>query len=195
MRRDDSFLQFPSITVPPPLGFDHSSEISLLAQSSLGGGTELEDPEPTEPPVKGAIDYVLLPLLFLGVAGPLFVVIYVVVAVIESRLTPNNQLKSLHTNYIDMSSVFQSARPAINILYESVSRAIDSEQCKEQVACQMGSYVQPLEKYMSLDYFERVMRMLVPRRYFRSLKVLVDSSKNGSEQVCSKYNCIFMQSS
>ncbi|CAL8113790.1 unnamed protein product [Orchesella dallaii] len=45
----------------------------------------------TDEPIKGAIDYILLPLAMLGITGPIFVIMYIVMASVEFRLPPNTQ--------------------------------------------------------------------------------------------------------
>jgi len=41
--------------------------------------------------IKGAIDYILLPLAMLGITGPIFVIMYIVMASVEFRLPQNIQ--------------------------------------------------------------------------------------------------------
>jgi len=170
----------------------HDNDIGIPTSQVPESTVEVE---PTEPPVKGAIDYVLLPLLFMGVAGPLFVVMYVVVAAIESKLPPNNQLKStedrhLQTHYLDVSSLFENAQPVFSILMSSMSRAIDSDQCKEKIACKLSSYTRNLRVYSWFYYMENIARMFLPRRFANSYASAMKS--DDFDEKCVKYRCSFI---
>jgi len=43
---------------------------------------------PPPPPLKGSVDYILIPLILIGLAGPIFVVLYVILGAFEAKLSP-----------------------------------------------------------------------------------------------------------
>lgn len=67
----------------PPLPFlgDFGGQIG-----DIGGPSGPLPPPP--PTIKGSIDYILIPLILIGIAGPIFVVLYVILGAYESRLSP-----------------------------------------------------------------------------------------------------------
>lgn len=54
---------------------------------------------PPVPPLKGSVDYILIPLILIGLAGPIFVVLYVVLGGFEYRIAPI--ARSLTSSYMD----------------------------------------------------------------------------------------------
>lgn len=55
---------------------------------------------PPPGPLKGSIDYILIPLILIGLAGPIFVVLYVILGGFEYKLAPIVR-RSLETSYTD----------------------------------------------------------------------------------------------
>lgn len=47
------------------------------------------DPLPPPPTsIKGSVDYILIPLVLIGIAGPIFVVLYVILGAFEAKISP-----------------------------------------------------------------------------------------------------------
>lgn len=66
-------------------GFEHG--FFFGGDGDNGGGPGFGNAEPA-PAIKGSIDYVLIPLILIGIAGPIFVVLYVVLGSFEAKLSP-----------------------------------------------------------------------------------------------------------
>ncbi|OXA60251.1 uncharacterized protein LOC110845337 isoform X1 [Folsomia candida] len=158
------------------------------------GGLSDGDDDTTPVPVQGAIDYVLLPLIFLAIAGPMFVIVFIVMASVEYKLAPNVQLREerslnnrKHT-YFNLQTLYtEGAKPFM----ELVGRAFEDESCQERIACEMGSWSRGLREMSPglFDYTEGFSRMLVPSRFSKSYDAYMTSiRKDGGYNNCLNFN-------
>lgn len=84
-----------SATPPPPKEGEQPPETreSPFAGFPVSGpgfvGPAPFDPLPPPPQsIKGSVDYILIPLVLIGLAGPIFVVLYVILGAFEAKLSP-----------------------------------------------------------------------------------------------------------
>lgn len=69
----------------PPASAPH---LPPFAPSGPGPDGPPVPPPPPLPPVKGTVDYILIPLILIGLAGPIFVVLYVILGGFEYKIAP-----------------------------------------------------------------------------------------------------------
>jgi hypothetical protein len=77
----------------PPVPEKPENREAQINPYSLTGpsfvGPSAFDPIPPPPaPIKGSVDYILIPLILIGLAGPIFVVLYVILGAFEAKISP-----------------------------------------------------------------------------------------------------------
>jgi len=157
------------------------------------------DPAPSA--VKGEIDNVLLPLVFLGVAGPIFVVMYVVMAAIEFKLPQNVQQKRKSSSLSEamlqnLISAAERMKPMLVPVSSALGRVWEHEECKEKLSCQLAIISKEFRvsrligKLLEYDMFMTGLVIFSPKVYQQPMKVFIDTfTANSDFEECANYEC------
>ncbi|ODM97196.1 hypothetical protein Ocin01_09494 [Orchesella cincta] len=148
-----------------------------------GPGGPLDALPPPPPALKGSIDYILIPLILIGLAGPIFVVLYVILGAFEARLSPIQ--RSLNSGYSEY-------KPYIDSLTSSVGRALEQYECFDYAVCHFGGISSSLGLSRSTSAaIESALTSATPKEYVPTLRRLFSIMETPKGD-CKKYKCSAM---
>ncbi|CAL8078180.1 unnamed protein product [Orchesella dallaii] len=167
----------------------HLRDFGFPPEGAFGGspftgpGGPLDALPPPPPPLKGSIDYILIPLILIGLAGPIFVVLYVILGAFEARLSPIQ--RSLNTGYSDY-------KPYIDSITSSVGRALEQYECFDYAVCRFSGISSDIGlSRTTTATIESALTSVTPKEYLPILRNLFSIMETPKKN-CNKYKCSAM---